>query len=209
MDLATWVLFVLLVILFAPMCVLGLAFGARRAKRWLLGNEIPVEKVDTEEEPLHDDALGQLPPERVAATSHDDPARTLGRVPSGEEVARRPRTIPAPVSEPRPPRPITAQRTGITLELRRLWTASGDPELREFSDTNERDLRDLLSRLDEHGANPARPRAVLIATGDTGKLVGAWDRNGAAELVALLDAVPRSAELTELRNALLTGLEGS
>ena len=208
MDLATWVLVVLLAILFGPMCALGLALGARRAKRWLLGNEIPVEKVDTEEEPLHDDALGQLPRKRVAATSHD-PARTLGQVPGGEEVAGRPRTIPAPVREPRPPRPITVQRTGITLELRRLWTASGDPELREFSDTNERDLRDLLSRLDEHGANPARPRAVLIATGDTGKLVGARDRNGAAELVALLDAVPRSAELTELRNTLLTGLEGS
>lgn len=209
MDLTTWVLFVLLAIVFGPMCVLGLAVGARRAKRWLLGNEIPVEQVATEEELLEDDAVGgQLPHERLAATSHDA-TRTLGQVPGGEDVAGRPRTIRAPVREPRPPRPITLQRTGITLELWHLGTASDNPLTWELNGEDERDLRDLLSRLDEYGASPARPRAVLIATDDTGKLVGGWDRNGAAELVALLDAVPRSAELTELRNALLTGLEGS
>jgi hypothetical protein len=45
----------------------------------------------------------------------------------------------------------------------------------------ERELRDLLKRMDEWKAEPERRSAVLLAAEENGTLVGAWNREGAKQ----------------------------
>jgi hypothetical protein len=97
----------------------------------------------------------------------------------------------------------------IALELRHLWTATGEPVAWTFHNANEHELRDLLGRLDDHRADPETRAAVLLATIDDDTLLGAWNRDGAAELRDSIKMIARAYPLwLEVAAALDDGVTG-
>jgi hypothetical protein len=110
-----------------------------------------------------------------------------------------------PLPTGRPPR---GGRRPIKLELRHLWTSTGSPLTWSFEGSDERELRHLLERLDEFKADPAKRSAVLVATEDDGATIGAWTRQGAAHLQALIEAIPGTADWMNVRHALRDAVTG-
>jgi hypothetical protein len=96
----------------------------------------------------------------------------------------------------------------VTLELRHLWTRTGGALTWRFDAPDDRDLRDLLARLGDHVAEADKRSAVLIAIDDEIRVIGAWNRAGAAQLQALIEAIPRSEGWMDLRAALHDGVTG-
>lgn len=96
----------------------------------------------------------------------------------------------------------------IDLTLRHLWTSTGGPLTWRVDGEDERELRDLLRRLDEWKAEPEKRSAVLLAAEEDGTLLGAWNREGAAHLWHMLDAIPRSEGLMQVRHALSYAVTG-
>ena len=97
----------------------------------------------------------------------------------------------------------------LTLVLRHLWTSTGGPLSWSFDGEEEADLRDLLNGLDEFTAEPEKRSAVLIAMMDDGKIVGAWNRGGAARLRGAIEQRGQlPADWWDLRNALEVGVTG-
>jgi hypothetical protein len=89
-----------------------------------------------------------------------------------------------------------------------LWTETGCSLSWSFENSDERDLRDLLGRIDHFKADPVARSAVLLGTGEDGTKVGAWNREGAAHLQALIEVVPRDAVWMDVRNALSDAVSG-
>lgn len=96
----------------------------------------------------------------------------------------------------------------IDITLRHLWTSTGVPVTWRVSGDDERELRDLLGRLDEWKAELERRSAVLLASAEDGTLIGAWSRDGAEHLWNMIDAVPHSEGLMQIRHALMDGVTG-
>lgn len=96
----------------------------------------------------------------------------------------------------------------IKVTLRHLWTRTGGPLTWGFDGADERDMRDLLNRLDDWKADPELRSAVLLAHEDDGSLVGAWNREGASHLRDMIDMIPRSGDWLDMRRALRDGVTG-
>lgn len=96
----------------------------------------------------------------------------------------------------------------LRLELRNLWTCTGGPRSWSYDGDGEQDLRSLLSNLDEFKADPVNQSAVLLATDDDAAIIGAWNRDGAAQLISSIDSTGRLPEWLDLRNALYDGVTG-
>jgi hypothetical protein len=96
----------------------------------------------------------------------------------------------------------------IDLTLRHLWTETDAPVTWRVTDDDERELRDLLKRLDEWKAEPEKRSAVLLAAEEDGTLVGAWNREGTSHLCDMIDAIPRREGLMTIRHALRDGVTG-
>jgi hypothetical protein len=96
----------------------------------------------------------------------------------------------------------------IDLTLRHLWTSTDAPITWRVTDDDERELRDLLGRLDEWKADPEMRSAVLLAHEEDGTLIGSWNREGTSKLCDMLDMLPRGEGLLTIRRALRDGVTG-
>ena len=118
------------------------------------------------------------------------------------------RGTPATSRKPRGPAAYDPAGVSVTLELRHLWTLTGGPLEWTFEGEDERELCDLMRYLDEHRADARRRSAVLIARTGEGKLIGAWNRSGAAVLADVIGRIPRDREWMDVRSALLYAVSG-
>jgi hypothetical protein len=96
----------------------------------------------------------------------------------------------------------------IDLTLRHLWTSTGAPITWRVTGNDEDELSELLKRMHEWKAEPESRAAVLVAVEEDGTLIGAWNREGTAQLVQMIDMVPRSNDLLQIRHALMHGVTG-
>ena len=83
------------------------------------------------------------------------------------------------------------QDTGAPCDRRRRWRATR--------------LAQPFGRME---GRPELRSAVLLAAEEDGTVVGAWSREGAAQLWHMLDMMERSKGLLEIRHALVDGVTG-